>query len=118
MVFVDLTKAFNTVNRDGLWKILLKVGCPNKFISLIRSFHDGMLARVQECGESSDPFPVTNGTKQGCVLAPSLFSIVFSLMLFDAFHNTDKGVYIHLDLMEGYSTSDDYRLAPWCWRCW
>ena len=62
MVFVDLTKAFNTVNHDGLWKILHKLGCPEKFVSLIRSFHEGMLARVQECGESSDPFPVTNGT--------------------------------------------------------
>ena len=53
-----------------------------------------MLARVQECGESSDPFPVTNGTKQGCVLAPTLFSIVFSLMLLDAFQDLDRGVYI------------------------
>ena len=63
-------------------------------MSLIRSFHEGMLASMQECGETSDLFPVTNGTKQGCVLAPTLFSIVFSLMLFDAFHDLDRGVHI------------------------
>ena len=35
----------------------------------MRQFNDGMLARVQHDGEFSDPFPVTNGVKQGCVLA-------------------------------------------------
>ena len=29
-VFVDLTKAFDTVSRDGLWKILAKVGCQSE----------------------------------------------------------------------------------------
>ena len=27
MGFVDLTKAFDTVNREGLWKIMEKFGC-------------------------------------------------------------------------------------------
>ena len=29
--FVDLTKAFDTVSCDGLWKILARHGCPPKF---------------------------------------------------------------------------------------
>ena len=40
-----------------------------------------MLARVQNDGELSDTFPVTNGVKQGCVLASTLFSMMFSAML-------------------------------------
>ncbi len=93
-VFIDLTKAFDTVNRDGLWKLLRKFGCPETFTILIRSFHDGMTARVQESGVLSEPFPVTNGTKQGCVLAPTLFAIVFSALLLEAFRDMDKGVYL------------------------
>ena len=85
MTFVDLTKAFDTVIREGLWKIMAKFGCPAKFIAMVRQFHDGMLARVQNDGEFSDPFPVTNGVKQGCVLASTLFSMMFSAMLTDAF---------------------------------
>jgi len=27
MVFIDLTKAFDSVHREGLWKILKKIGC-------------------------------------------------------------------------------------------
>ena len=76
MTFVDLTKAFDTVSRERLWTIMAKFGCPAKFIAMVRQFHDGMLARVQNDGEFSDPFPVTNGVKQGCVLASTLFSML------------------------------------------
>ena len=81
MTFVDLTKAFDTVSCEGLWKIMAKFGCP----AMVRQFHNGMLAKVQNDGEFSDPFPVTNGVKQGCVLASTLFSMMFSAMLTDAF---------------------------------
>ena len=75
LLFIDPTKAFDTISRPGLWSILSKLGCPPKFISMVRSLHDGMMARVIENGDVSDPFPVTNGVKQGCVLAPTLFSL-------------------------------------------
>ena len=34
--FVDLTKAFDTVTRDGLWKILARLGCSPKFLTILR----------------------------------------------------------------------------------
>ena len=58
---------------------------------MVRQLHDGMLARVQNDGEYSDPFTVTNGVKQGCVLASTLFSKTFSAMLTDAFQDDDNG---------------------------
>ena len=30
---------------------MAKFGCPAKFIAMVRQFHDGMLARVQNDGE-------------------------------------------------------------------
>ena len=91
MTFVDLTKAFDTVSRDWLWKIMAKFGCPPRFIAIVRQFHDGMQARVQNDGEYSEPFPVTNGVKQGCVIEPTLFSMMFAAMLTDAFQDVDAG---------------------------
>ena len=96
--FVDLTKAFDTVSREGLWQIMAKFDCPAKFIAAVRQFHDGMLARVHNDGEFSDPFPVTNGVKQGCVLASTLFSMMFSVMLTDAFQNGDNDINIRYRL--------------------
>ena len=92
MIFIDLTKAFDSVNREGLWKILRKIGCPQKFVNIIRSFHDGMMGCVLDNGEASAPFRVPHGTKQGCVLAPLLFSVFFSMMLHVAFKDCDLGV--------------------------
>ena len=46
---------------------------------------------VQNDGEYSEPFTVTNGVTQGCVMAPTLFSMMFSAMLTDAFQDVDAG---------------------------
>ena len=56
MTFVDLTREFDTVNRDGVWNIMAKFGCPPRFIATVRQFHDAMQARVQNGGEYSEPF--------------------------------------------------------------
>ena len=87
---MDLTKAFDTVIVEGLWKIMEKFGCPEKFITMVRQFHDGMKAHVLDNGDTSAPFSATNGVKQGCVLAPTLFSMVFSAMLADENSNNEE----------------------------
>ena len=84
--FVDLTKASDTVSRDGLWKTMVKFGCPPRFIAMVRQFHYGMQARVQ-----NEPFEVRNGVKQGCGMTPTLFSMMFSAMLMGAFQDSDTG---------------------------
>ena len=94
MVFVDFTKAFDTVHRDTLWKILRKIGCPEVFTDMIASLHNGMKASVSLKGDLSQPFDVLNGVKQGCVLAPTLFSIFLTTVLNTTFDDCDKGVMI------------------------
>ena len=42
--------------------------------------------------ESSEPILVTNGVKQGCELAPALFSIMFSVILTDILRDNSNGV--------------------------
>ena len=39
IAFIDLTKAFDLVSRDGLFKVLPKISCPPKLQSMIASFH-------------------------------------------------------------------------------
>ena len=79
--FLGLTKAFDTVCREGLWKIMAKFGCPSKFIAMVKQFNDGMKARVLDNGKYSQPIPVT-----------TLFSMIFSAKLTDAFHDSVIGV--------------------------
>ena len=94
IAFVDLTKAFDTVCRSALYKVLKSIGCPPKLLQLVISFHEDMKACIQFDGSTSDCFDVRNGVKQGCVLAPTLFSIYFSVLLRCAFGGNQDGVYI------------------------
>ena len=70
---------------------MAKFGCPPRYIAMVWQFRDGLQSRVQNDREYSEPFPVTNGVKQGCVMAPTLFSMMFSAMLTDAFQDVDVG---------------------------
>ena len=90
--YVDLKKVFDTVSRYGLWRIMVKYGCREKFITIVRQFHNGMHAKVQDNRESSIAFLVTNGVNQGCFLVPTLLSIMFSAKLFGAWNGSDNGI--------------------------
>ena len=46
MCFIDLQKAYDTVDRTLLWQVLTRIGVPPQMIAVIRQFHDGMLPPV------------------------------------------------------------------------
>jgi len=92
MIFIDFKKAFDSVSRTGLWELLKICGLPLKLVNIIKSFHEGMMARVVDKGSVSDPFVITNGVKQGCVMAPILFGIVIAYLVRDAMSRVNDGI--------------------------
>ena len=93
-IFIDLTKAFDTVNRDALWFVLQKEGFPLKVINILKSLHTGMTGSVVVDGDVTSSFPISTGVKQGCVIASTLFIVYFDAMPQEALQNCDAGVYI------------------------
>ena len=80
--FIDLQKAYDTVDRTLLWQVLTRIGVPPQMIAVIQQFHDGMRACVRtDDGVCSDWFDVEQGQRQGCVLSPLLFNIFFAAVL-------------------------------------
>ena len=75
------------------------------FTTMIEALHTGMMANVSVGGEVSESFIVTNGVEQGCVLAPTFFSIFLSATLDGAFRDMRDGVYISPVRALTYSTS-------------
>ena len=81
LAFIDLAKAFDSVKRELLWAILSKAGCPQKFIRILRLLHDNMSVTLTANGKTADPFRVKSGVKQGCVVAPTLFSVFIAAIM-------------------------------------
>ena len=79
--YVDLSKAFDSMTQDALWRILGIRGVPPKLINLISELHCGTESAVR-CGDTiSDLCTVVTGVSQGCVLAPTLFSTCLDWIL-------------------------------------
>lgn len=93
-VFYDLEKAFDTVPRQAMWMVLSRFGCPEPFVGLVKAVHDGMVGQVLYQNDISGDFPITNGLKQGCVLAPTLFSLYLTAMLYEITSANIPGVEI------------------------
>ena len=78
--FPDLTKVIDPVSCNGLWKILARLGCSPKFLAILRQLYEGQQDQVKHNYSLSGSFPTSNGVKEGSVLAPTLFSILLSIM--------------------------------------
>nr|VZI37888.1 unnamed protein product [Spirometra erinaceieuropaei] len=61
---------------------------------MVRRLHDGMMARVTDNGAVSEAWAVTNEVNQGCVLSLTLFFLMFSAMLMDAYSDERLGLRI------------------------
>ena len=94
IVFVDFRQAFDTVDRLLLWRVLEAFGCPPRLAKIIREFHDGTKGRVVVGNDESTEISVCHGTKQGCVLAPTLFSIFLTVVLLVLHQETNDGIYV------------------------
>ena len=65
MCFIDLQKAYDTVDRTLLWQVLTHIGLPPQMVAVIHQFHDGMGACVRpNDGVGSDCFEVEQGLRQ------------------------------------------------------
>ena len=82
MSLVGLQKAYDSVDRELLWKVLAQAGIPAEIIVVIRQFHDGMDAgsgaMCMDDGEMSDWFAVTQGLHQGQTMCPPLVNVFFA----------------------------------------
>ena len=58
MLFVDLRKAYDSVPRQALWKVLEKYGVPEKMLNVVKSFHEGMHAEVRVGSTVTDRFDI------------------------------------------------------------
>ena len=81
-IFVDLEKAFDSVNRAKLFARLSELPIDDNIICLLHCWHVETDYFVTHGGESV-AVPVTQGLRQGCKGAPFLWNSLMVLMLHD-----------------------------------
>ncbi|BHF78395.1 hypothetical protein SprV_0602150800 [Sparganum proliferum] len=74
---------------------------------MVRQLHDGMMALVTDNGAVLEAFAVTNGVKQGCVVAPTLFSLMVSDMFMDAYRDE------RTEIRSAYRTDNQFLNHRW-----
>lgn len=76
VAFIDFKKAFDSVNRNKLYKALLKHGIKGKLFSSIKSIYQLVKSRVKSNNNIlTECFECPIGLRQGCKLSPILFCL-------------------------------------------
>ncbi len=92
VLFLDLRKAFDTVDHYILLRKLRSIGLKESAVTWFRSYLTNRMQSVKYNGEVSDPLPITCGVPQGSILGPLLFIIYVNDMP-DAFVGPKLNLY-------------------------
>ncbi len=73
--FMDLEKAYDSVDREALWKVLKIYGVSGQILKGIQAIYREANASVRVGEKFSESFALEVGVRQGCVMSPWLFNI-------------------------------------------
>ena len=96
ITFVDFKKAFDSIHRGKMMKILKAYGVPDELVTAIIKIYENTKARVQTPDGETELFDILAGVLQGDTLAPFLFAIVLDYVMRRAIngHESELGFQI------------------------
>ena len=81
LTFIDFKKAFDSIHRGILMKILRAYGIPDAIVNLIDRMYTDTTAKVITADGLTEIFKILAGVMQGDTLAPYLFIIVIDYIM-------------------------------------
>ena len=91
--FIDVQKAYDSVDRSMLWRRLEEMGIPSSVVAILQSLYQDTTRRITWRGEMTEPFHTSRGLRQGCPLSPTLFALYIASIP-DSLKETGAGVMI------------------------
>jgi len=110
VAYVNLKPAFDSVDKEALWKTIGGTGTPESLLNLIRDLLQGSNSQIRVGSRLSPSFPTGSGVRQGCVLAPALFCRAMNWILEETFSHSGLSVPYHhvtdIDFADDIATMD------------
>lgn len=94
LLFVDLTKAYDTIPINKLWEVLERTTIKATVIQVVQQLYQGFTARVKQDHKLFETFTVTKGLRQGCSISPTLFKIYLGTKTMAEIMSRDGGMHI------------------------
>jgi len=105
--YIDFRKTFNSVWREGLWRVLRRLGYAEKFVKILESMYEGTFRAVRLGRCLSDWLETTVGVMQGGVLSPLLINVFLEAIMSRAMADRSEGVIISGNLIINFRFADD-----------
>ena len=110
--FIDYSKAFDSIDRKMLWKIMAHYGVPDKLINLIRSMYSNSGGQILYKGKLSVFFEIATGVRQGCLLSPFLFLLCIDWIMKNSTNDKRTGIQWTLtEMLDDLDFADDIGLT-------
>ena len=79
--YIDFRKVFDSVWREGLWKVMRFYGYPEKIVRLLKNLYKETFSAVRVEGYLTDWFRTLICVLHGCVLSPMLYNILLKMVM-------------------------------------
>ena len=76
IISIDQEKAFDRVQWDFMFEVLLRLGVPARFVGYVKTLYTNPTACINVNGNLTTSFPLERGVKQGCPLSMLLYALV------------------------------------------
>lgn len=99
-LFVDFSKAFDTIDHAKLLTCLADKGVGGKLLRVLKSMYCNLRSCVQNNGQYTEFFTCNVGTRQGCILSPMLFNLFINELVMDIKAKCLNGIFITQDISD------------------
>ena len=96
-LYIDLSKAFDSINRDLLDKVLTASGMPSNVVMILKDLYQENTGTIHGNNGNSHNVNINCGIRQECPLSPTLFKIFLSYALNSIQDKLPKGVAVAIE---------------------
>lgn len=108
LAFIDLEKAYDSVPRNKLWKILTEIGLNKTLIRIMQLMYKESTAQIKIGNKLHSKFKTSKGLRQGCSISPTLFNLYVEHVIRLWKKKCEKmGIWIRESYLSTISFADD-----------